>query len=396
MKRPVQNKRSPALGRALPFACLVYLLGTLLVSGLGAAPTGQGQDDLLEGLDVFKEEEKEAQATDADRKKKPTYRTFSLGFSAGIAPDMGGQSQALLQEGLWELAPDTLARQYWSTKHLIPAYKDSRALAYNSSKTSSPMNLVESATEPAAPLGFQGQVDLQLEFYDPVFSWPFFLRGGFNYGRVFLPVETDRVLGSVSEDSSGLSLLLEQNQLDPAGYSGGKMSVRYSAGWVEVPMQLGIKFPVFVRSYIYGAAGVSYSRGGFQYEIEMDAAYANVLASRIDSNQNITNANPLKAGESLKETIAFIHQGLGINYLFGLQYMLGDNTGLFIEWTQLWLTRSVYSSPLSEKGRAIFTAALGPENINQPDGDDHWVKRLAGKLELGGSALRLGLRSYLF
>ena len=53
-------------------------------------------------------------------------------------------------------------------------------------------------------------------------------------------------------------------------FAGGTMKTTWNASWTEIPISLGMKVPVKPHWFVYGNAGVSIFKGGFDITVDID------------------------------------------------------------------------------------------------------------------------------
>ncbi len=321
-------------------------------------------------------------------------KRFSLEFSVGPRSDMAGLGRTITIDGTADTAETTLANAVYSIDKAVMSDQRNLLIWHNSDSTNSAFRLLGEEPEVGgAMLGisFGGSARYDLVDFTKV---PLYVRAGFYYSTRVLGGHQTRVLGDAAMRSNDIANLLMANGHDPADYIGGTMVSDYGASWIEVPVSIGIALPLRKNdpyTQVYGGFGLSFFRGGFEVEIEIDERYANVLGTHIDTEAlTVTNYSP----GAVKDDIDFTLAGMGLNWSLGAQATLGVK-GLvaFMELNASGTSGTVYSQALSPNNQRLFTAATSETLANE---DPQWFKRLAYTVVTAGPLMRTGIRYYFF
>ncbi|MEM9493900.1 MAG: porin OmpL1, partial [Myxococcota bacterium] len=297
----------------------------------------------------------------------------------------------IAQDGTVAVSDTTVASLIYSVNNALMSDRDNMVLWHSSENTNSAFRLVgEEPKIGSAMLGVNLGVSAQYEL-DDVLGLPLYVKTGFHYiDRISGGAQT-RVLGDAAAADPVLAGLFRANGEDPNDYINGVMSSNYDASWFEVPVTVGLKVPLKGDlSFVYGGIGVSYFRGGFSVELDIDERYANVLGTHVDSEAG--TVSNFSAG-AVRETVEFSMASLGLNWSVGAQAAVNSSAVLFVELNSSGTSRTVYSNSLTPEGRQLMTALSSQSLASE---DPQWFKRLAYPVVAGGASVRFGLRYYLF
>jgi hypothetical protein len=320
----------------------------------------------------------------------PPERRVSFSLGTGIGSDLGNLGETIVLDGTLDTADGTIANYAYATGQVLMSDQDNKTIWHNSDHTDSPFHLLgEAPQEGGSLLGAELNASMQVEL-DDVINAPIFLRLGFAYMTKVSGGTQSRTFGNAAVDSPDLSALLVTNGEDPANYVGGTMATDWGASWVEIPITLGLRVPLGGYSAVYGGAGASLFSGGLSLDLNIDQAYANVLATHIDfdalSVQNYS-VGPID------DEITFRSSGVGLNYSIGAQAEVSKGAAVFLDLNGSGMETIVFSSPLNTATRRMLT---GTSSQALADADPEWFKRMAFPLVMRGASVRLGLRVYVF
>ncbi|WP_428268750.1 porin OmpL1 [Haliangium sp.] len=317
-------------------------------------------------------------------------KRLSVDISLGVRPDMASLGDTITKDGTIDTSDTTMANLVYSTGQAFMGDRNNLAIWHNSNSTDSSFRLMGEAPETGgALLGLEIGVSGRYEL-DDIIGLPLFVKTGFHYTSRIAGGSQKRVLGDAAQRNPDIAGLLMANGLDPADYIGGVMTNQYSASWFEIPITVGFKVPLGNEAtFAYAGAGLSFFRGGFSVEYDVDERYANVLATHIDTEAlTVTNLSPGAVSDKVEFTLG----GTGINYLLGAQSAIGDTGAvIFLELNGSGAAQTVYSSRLSPEGRRLLTASSSASLYQE---DPEWFKRLSFPVVAAGATMRLGLRYY--
>ena len=124
--------------------------------------------------------------------------------------------------------------------------------------------------------------------------------------------------------------------------------------------------------------------------MDIDEKYANALATHIDAETfTVTNLSP----GAVKDTIAFVNSGIGLNYGIGVQVGSKSGTAVFVEYNGSGTSGTVYSNEFKKETAELLTAT---SSQSLHDADSDWFKKLAFPAVTTGASVRIGVRYYLF
>ena len=318
-------------------------------------------------------------------------KRLSVDFTAGIRPDMAGLGSTISQDGTIDTADTTLANLLYSTDKALMSDQDNATIWYNSNDTESTFKLLGEEPElGGSMLGLELGGRLRYEL-DDLIKFPLYIQSGFHYTQRISGGYQKRVLGDAAETNGTLALLFALNQMEAADYSGGTMITQYDASWYEIPFTLGIKVPLKKKyTFAYGSFGLSYFSGGFSVMMDVDEAYANVLATHVDAEAlTLTNYSP----GAVKDTVAFNMSSIGLNYGLGIQSGTKNGVAFFAELNSSGAARTVYSSDMKAETKQILTATSSGALT---EADPEWFDKLAFPVLTTGASFRTGVRFYFF
>jgi hypothetical protein len=319
-------------------------------------------------------------------------KRLSVDVSFGLRPDMAALGSTIAQDGTIDVADTTMASRVYSTDKALMSDRNNLAIYHNSQSTNSSFQLLgEEPVVGGALLGMDFGASVRYEL-DDVIGFPLFVKAGFNYVASVSGGHQERVFGNAAAANPSVAGLLMANGEDPNDYVGGKMVNEYSASWIEIPITVGFKVPLGQeQSFAYAGAGVSMFRGGFTVDLDIDANYANVLATHLDTDA--LTVNNLSPG-AVEDSVDFQIGGVGLNYMLGAQAAVGKTGAVvFLELNSSGSAKTVYSSGLKTETRQLLTAASSETLYAE---DDQWFKRLAFPVVAGGGTVRAGLRYYFY
>jgi hypothetical protein len=319
-------------------------------------------------------------------------KRFSIGISTGIRPDMAGLGSTIVQDGTVDTADSTFANVAYSTSKFLMSDRDNMTLGNNSAGTDSVFNVqTDNPTVGGSMLGLELGGDLRYEF-DDLINWPLFLKAGVYHTGKMSGGEQSRTLGDLAEQSETVAAIAALNGLDPADYSGGTMATTWNASWWEIPISLGIKVPVKPHWFVYGSAGVSIFKGGFDITVDIDENYANVLGTHVDAEAlTVTDLSP---DGSVQDTIEFRTGAVGLNYGVGTQVNIKKTFAVFFELNSSGAAKTIYNSnEMKSESKQLFTA-LSSQSL--AESDPEWFDKLAYPVLMQGASARIGFRAYLF
>ena len=321
-------------------------------------------------------------------------KRFSIGFSTGIRPDMAGLGSTIVQDGTVDTADTTFASLAYSTNKFLMSDRDNMTLGHNSAGTDSVFNVqTDDPKVGGSMLGMEFGGDLRYEL-DDVINWPLFIDAGFYYTGKMSGGEQSRTLGDLAEQSETVALAAAVNGLDPADYSGGTMATTWNASWWEIPISLGMKVPIKPHWFVYGNAGVSIFKGGFDITVDIDENYANVLGTHIDTSAEIPTVTDLSPDGGVQDTISFRTGAVGLNYGVGTQVNIKKTFALFFELNSSGAAKTVFNSnDMKSESKQLFTA-LSSQSLAENDAE--WFEKLAYPVLMQGASARIGFRAYLF
>lgn len=319
-------------------------------------------------------------------------KRLSVDISFGVRPDMANLGNTIVQDGTIDTADSTMASLVYSTGKALMSDRNNMAIWHNSASTESSFNLLGEEPETGgALLGMDFGASARYEL-DDIIDFPLFVKAGFHFTTRVSGGEQRRVLGNAAAANPDIAGLLMANGEDPADYVGGTMVSKYDASWIEIPITVGFKAPLGREdTFAYAGAGISIFRGGFSVGLDVDANYANVLATHIDTDAlTVTNLSP----GAVNDTVEFQLGGLGFNYMLGAQAAIGDTGAVvFLELNSSGAAKTVYSSGLKAETRRLLTATSSATLASQ---DPEWFKRLAFPVVASGGTARVGLRYYFY
>ena len=319
-------------------------------------------------------------------------KRFSIGFSTGIRPDMAGLGSTIVQDGTVDTADTTFASVAYSTNKFLMSDRDNMTLGHNSEGTDSVFNVQKNdATVGGSMLGLEFGGDLRYEL-DDVINWPLFIDAGFYYTNKMSGGVQSRTLGDLAEQSETVALIAALNGIDPADYSQGTMATTWDASWWEIPISVGMKVPIKPHWFVYGNAGVSIFKGGFDITVDIDEKYANVLATHVDASAGtVTDLSP---DGGVQDTISFRTGAVGLNYGVGTQVNIKKTFAVFFELNSSGAAKTVYNSnEMKSESKQLFTA-LSSQSL--AESDPEWFDKLAYPVLMQGASARIGFRAYLF
>ena len=331
---------------------------------------------------------------------------FSLGLGLGIRPDMAGLGSTIVQDGTVDIADTSLA-SYYSTDKFLMSDRNNMTLDHNSSNTDSIFNLQDGYTAGGSMLGLEKGGDLRYEL-DDLINVPLFLKVGFYHTHKMSGGEQSRTMGDVVPNlpdtyQAGIEFATGSSVDD---FAGGTMKTTWNASWTEIPISVGMKVPVRPHLFVYGSAGVSIFKGGFDITVDIDEQYANVLATHVDVT-TLSGVN-LSPG-AVSDTISFRTGAVGLNYGLGTQINIRKRWAVYFEMNASGAAKTVYANQdgpaLKDETKQLFTAASSQllangnpsgEDGTNIDGDPMWFDQLAYPVLLQGASGRLGVRCYFF
>ncbi len=331
-------------------------------------------------------EKKEAKLLD-----EPKAKRLSFQVSLGIKPDMANLGSTIARDGTIDTASTTIANALYSTTSALMGDRDTRTHWQNSQTTDSAFRLLGEEPKRGGPmLGLDLGLSVQYEL-DDVINLPLYVKAGLHYTTRVFGGSQDRTHGDVAAADPTVAGLLRANGENPDDFINGTMITQYDASWIELPITVGIKVPFKdEQSFVYGGLGVSYFRGGFSVEFDIDERYANALATHIDADA--ATVNNLSPG-AVNDKLDLIAGAVGLNWQLGAQARVANNSVVYFELNASGTAKTVYSSEMKPETQQLLTA-LSSENLAEQD--PRWFKRLAYPVVTSGAVMRVGFRYYFF
>ena len=164
------------------------------------------------------------------------------------------------------------------------------------------------------------------------------------------------------------------------------MATTWDASWWEIPISLGMKVPIKPHWFVYGNAGVSIFKGGFDITVDIDEKYANVLATHVDASAGtVTDLSP---DGGVQDTISFRTGAVGLNYGVGTQVNIKKTFAVFFELNSSGAAKTVYNSnEMKSESKQLFTA-LSSQSL--AESDPEWFDKLAYPVLMQGASARIG------
>jgi len=316
-------------------------------------------------------------------------KRFSVSVNTGIISDMAGLGATIMQDGSIDTADSTMANAVYATGQILMSDRDNMTIDSNSKNTDSNFHLLDGYETGGPMLGIEVGGDLRYEF-DDLLGFPLFLRAGFHLHDRMTGGQQSRTLGTAAIDDGRIAALLALNGLDANDYVGGTMATNWDAGWFEIPISLGWNLEINPYTSLYASFGVSWFKGGFSVGLEVDEAYANVLATHLDADtMTATNLSP----GSVSDVAKFDATAMGLNYGLGAQAHITSGLSVFLELNSSGAGATVFSNTLTPEAQQLLTST---SSASLAEGDPTWFKKLAYPVVFGGSSVRIGVRYYVF
>jgi hypothetical protein len=308
-------------------------------------------------------------------------KSLSVGVSFGVLSNLAGLGATIMKDGEFDTSKESLAGST-TTKKIFMSDKDNAIAKHNSESTNSePLNFLKDYTEGGAMMGVNMELYAMYDMNESL-ALPLFARLGFSYMLQIGGGEQSRTLAAGVDQYAAAAGFAAA----PGGkYEGATMDLTWTAGWMEIPVTLGISLPVGEKGKVYAGLGVSYFTGGWAAEYKTDAAYSAYLT---------TYGTTTYFDKAATEKVEFAYSGIGLNFLIGAEAYVADSVAITVDYWVSGGGKTIWSKEdLSSNSSKILTLASSNATATT---DPEYLKRIAFPTVLGGSMFKVGAKFYIF